>query len=137
MLRYFYHIFTSTIAFLPCFKQNKSTLLGGIWGLKCSIDPQLNRMLNRMIVEQNESWTEWLLRYFYHIFTLTIAFLPCFKQNKSTLLGGIWGLKCSIDPQLNRMLNRMIVEQNESWTEWLLRYFYFIFTLTIAFLLCF
>ena len=41
-----------------------------------------------------------MLRYFYCIFTLTIAFLSCYKQNKSTLFRGLWGLQCSIDPQL-------------------------------------
>ena len=41
-----------------------------------------------------------MLRYFYCIFTLTITFLLCYKQNKSTLFRGLWGLQCSIDPQL-------------------------------------
>ena len=42
-----------------------------------------------------------MLRYLYRIFTLMIAFLLCFKQNKSTFFGGPWGLQCSIDPQLS------------------------------------
>ena len=33
------------------------------------------------------SWTERLLRYFYHIFTLTIAVLPCLNRKKSKVFG--------------------------------------------------
>ena len=47
-----------------------------------------------------------MLRYCYHIFTLTIAVLPCFKQKKSKMFRGfaLWpplgGLQCSPDLQL-------------------------------------
>ena len=45
--------------------------------------------VNLTEVRLTVSWTEWLLRYFYRIFTLTIAVLPWFKRKRIKTFFGI------------------------------------------------